>query len=108
MPQPPEILADYLKTIEAFPPPDVLAGFFAPDAVHEEFPNRLFPDLPSEPFDRPPQSFRKPDARAKSQQLVGKREVGFGYPNITRTKRLIHRFSLRGCQLCHQRQEAID
>ena len=44
MPQPPEILADYLKTIEAFPPPDVLAGFFAPDAVHEEFPNRLFPE----------------------------------------------------------------
>lgn len=39
-----EILGEYLKTIEAFPAADVLGDFFTPDVVHEEFPNRLFPE----------------------------------------------------------------
>jgi ketosteroid isomerase-like protein len=37
-----EILGRYLRAIEAFATPDVLRGFFAPDVVQEEFPNRLF------------------------------------------------------------------
>lgn len=44
MKEPTQILDDYLKTIESFPPPEVLAAFFAPDVVHEEFPNRWFPE----------------------------------------------------------------
>src|SRR5687768_9402886 len=39
-----EILSAYLKTIETFPSPEVLGEFFTPDVVHEEFPNRLFPE----------------------------------------------------------------
>jgi ketosteroid isomerase-like protein len=41
---PAEILDDYLKTIATFPSADVLGNFFAPDVVHEELPNRLFPE----------------------------------------------------------------
>lgn len=44
MASPAEVLRQYLKTIETFPSPEVLGGFFAPDVVHEEFPNRLFPE----------------------------------------------------------------
>lgn len=44
MTTPAQILSQYLKTIETFPPPEVLGGFFAPDVVHEELPNRLFPE----------------------------------------------------------------
>jgi ketosteroid isomerase-like protein len=32
----------YLHALQSFAPPDVLRGFFAPDVVQEEFPNRLF------------------------------------------------------------------
>lgn len=35
-------LERYLRAIEAFADPDVMRGFFAPDVVQEEFPNRLF------------------------------------------------------------------
>jgi ketosteroid isomerase-like protein len=35
-------LERYLRAIEGFAPPDVMRGFFAPDVVQEEFPNRLF------------------------------------------------------------------
>ena len=38
------VLRQYLSAIERFAPEDEVAGFFAPDAVQEESPNRLFPN----------------------------------------------------------------
>ena len=38
-----DLLNRYLRSIEAFAPPDVLATYFTKDAVQLEFPNRLFP-----------------------------------------------------------------
>jgi len=35
-------LERYLRAIETFAPPDVVRGFFAPDVLQEEFPNKLF------------------------------------------------------------------
>jgi ketosteroid isomerase-like protein len=35
-------LGRYLAALETFASPDALRGFFAPDVVQEEFPNRLF------------------------------------------------------------------
>jgi ketosteroid isomerase-like protein len=38
-----EIAREYLRSIERGTTGDALARFFAPDVVHEEFPNRLSP-----------------------------------------------------------------
>ena len=35
-------LEHYLRALESFASPDVLRGFFTPDVVQEELPNRLF------------------------------------------------------------------
>ena len=37
-----EFLERYLGALESFASPEVLRGFFTPDAVQEELPNRLF------------------------------------------------------------------
>jgi ketosteroid isomerase-like protein len=39
-----EIAREYLRAIERGATGDALARFFAPDVVHEEFPNRLSPN----------------------------------------------------------------
>ena len=39
-----EIAREYLRSIERGATGDALARFFAPDVIHEEFPNRLSPN----------------------------------------------------------------
>jgi predicted ester cyclase len=42
MSDPIELFRQYLRAVEEFAPKEVVTSFFAPDAVREEFPNRLF------------------------------------------------------------------